>query len=407
MTENPRDSLTARLRALPRPAATHVAARALAEYPEDPARESLSTRLRAFRSQVPVYTSVPALSHATAPAGATVRPPLLRRWRLRIVVIALVVAVNSVATYLVPVYADALGHMPGVGDFLRWSGLSARDLTTVDVGTDHDGVRLHVAAAYADENRTVIFLDVSGPRTATGSGGFPEMTLTDQFGHTYAETAAGWGIKGAPQPRSGDDVPGYTVFTPITGAAVGAGARLTLAAHNFQLGGGNKAQQPASLTGTWAVSFIVERHPAARTSWHPATIAGATYTFGHVTITSGSLVEIAWRAAGPAVRAANLAIEAEFRAEQPPSPSTPSSPPAVGAQTAPHDPMRFVRPFEPELIDASGRPVSQTPALGSSGSSSEDWLEWTFNYILKPGQYRFVLVRSDGGFQWERDLTVP
>jgi hypothetical protein len=54
-------------------------------------------------------------------------------------------------------------HLPGVADLLRWTGLSTADLTIIDVGTDHDGVGLHVSAGYADDNGTVLVLDEHGP----------------------------------------------------------------------------------------------------------------------------------------------------------------------------------------------------------------------------------------------------
>jgi hypothetical protein len=79
-------------------------------------------------------------------------------------------------------------HLPGVADFLRWSGLSQGVLTMIDVGTDHDGVGLHVSAGYADGNVTVLVLDEHGPKLGSGPaiGGFEDLSLTDQFGHTYA-----------------------------------------------------------------------------------------------------------------------------------------------------------------------------------------------------------------------------
>ena len=88
---------------------------------------------------------------------------------------------NSGAMYFVAAYADAAGHLPGLGYFLRWSGLAAEDLTQIDATSDHDGVRLHVSAASADENATVVILDYQGPAGAADIGGFESLTLHDQF----------------------------------------------------------------------------------------------------------------------------------------------------------------------------------------------------------------------------------
>jgi hypothetical protein len=111
----------------------------------------------------------------------------------------------------------ALGHLPGVSYFLKWSGLSADDVSAIDVSTDHGGVRLHVSAGYADENETVLILDYQGPKGGgTGAGGFGSLTLTDQFGHTYSARVAGFGEKGQPI-ASGHDIAGYVAFDTITG----------------------------------------------------------------------------------------------------------------------------------------------------------------------------------------------
>lgn len=400
------DSLTQRLTALHRPLPTGLVARALhVKAAQAVRRDSLSDRLSALHRPLPARVAS-SVSAATTVQRVKRGPHRVRRWRTPIVAIVALLAVNGAATYFVPVYAAALGHLPGVGDFLRWSGLGTADLTIIDVGTDHDAIGLHVSAGYADENRTVLILDFHGPKNGSGPavGGFEDLSLTDQFGHTYRGGVSGWGIKGQPEPLSGQDVPGYATFDPMTGPAAVVGARLTLSGHQFDLGSDAHGQL-LSIRGTWQVSFILERHPATHVPWAPATIAGASYTFDHVTITGGTLVEVGWRAAGPAVRAANLASEAANLAGQPSPPGCTTNCVTRGAPE-PADPFQFIRPFMPHLIDAAGHEVAQTGALGNTGGSSEDWVEGTFDYLLKPGQYRFVLPGSAGsGF--ERDLSVP
>ncbi len=400
------DSLTQRLTALHRPLPKGLVARALHVTPAQPVRrDSLSDRLSALHRPLPARV-VSSVSAATTGQRVERGPHRVRRRRTLIAAMVALLAVNGAATYFVPVYAAALGHLPGVGDFLRWSGLGTADLTIIDAGTDHDGIGLHVSAGYADENRTVLILDFHGPKNGSGPavGGFGELSLTDQFGHTYREGVSGWGIKGQPEPAQGQDVPGYATFDPMTGPAAVVGARLTLTGHQFDLGSDARGQL-LSIRGTWQVSFILERHPATHVPWASAAIAGASYTFDHVTITGGTLVEIGWKAAGPAVRAANLAIEAANLSGQPSPPGCNTNCVRPGAPE-PADPLQFIRPFMPHLIDVAGHEVAQSGALGNSGGSSEDWVEWTFDYLLKPGQYRFVLPTS-AGFGFERDLSVP
>ncbi len=275
-------------------------------------------------------------------------------------------------------------HSPGVSDFLRWSGLSQGDLTTIDVATEHDGVRLHVSAGYADENHTVLILDFRGPKTGSGNGigGFEALSLTDQFGHAYAQGPSGAGIKSQPAPVSGQDVPGYATFDPITGPAATLGARLILRSQQFDTYTGAKGQA-TYIKSTWQVTFVLERRPAAHVQWAGASITGSTYTFNHVTITRGTLVEIGWTARGPAVAAANAA--------------------SVPGAAEP-----CINPFLPVLLDSTGREVPQAAPLGGTGmSSTDDYVSRTSEYEVQPGRYRFVLLTPTGGYGFERDVSIP
>jgi hypothetical protein len=279
-------------------------------------------------------------------------------------------------------------HLPGVADFLRWSGLSQGVLTIIDVGTDHDGVGLHVSAGYADDNVTVLVLDKHGPKRGSGPaiGGFEDLSLTDQFGHTYAQGVSGSGIKSQPEPLSGQDVPGYATFDPITGPAAVVGARLTLTGHQFDLG--SDTHGLTDPTSTWQVTFALERRPTTHVQWARASITGATYTFNHVTITGGTRVQIGWTAQGAAVAAANAAWQ-------------PADGQPLGDCTS---------PFQPVLLDSTGREVPQGATLLSGGaqrSSTEDYVSGTLEYVVQPGRYRFVLLTPPGGHGFERDLLIP
>jgi hypothetical protein len=278
-------------------------------------------------------------------------------------------------------------HLPGVADFLRWSGLSQGVLTIIDVGTDHDGVGLHVNAGYADDNVTVLVLDEHGPKRGSGRaiGGFEALSLTDQFGHTYAG-GAGWGIKSQPQPLSGQRVPGWATFDRITGPAAVVGARLTLAGHQFDLG--SDAHGLTSIKSTWQVTFALERRPTTHVQWASASITGATYSFNHVTITGGTRVHIGWTAQGAAVAAANAA-------------ETP-----VDGRSQPGD---CINTFQPVLLDSTRRGAAVAPPLDARAGrlSTEDYVSGTLEYVVQPGRYRFVLLTPPGGHGFERDLLIP
>ena len=402
------DSLTRRLAQLRRAAPPTLGAGALVRAGVDSAAtpqpvDSLEHRLLGLRKRMDASVSGPAGARAAERA----RGPLARRRRRRRIAAAaagLVVALvaNGGAMYFVPAYADAVGHLPGVGYFLRWSGLAAGDLTQIDATSDHDGVRLHVSAAYADENATVVIFDYQGPASAVGVdiGGFDSLTLHDQFGHDYSATAAGFGEKGE-HLRAGDDIAGYASFAPISGPAATLGARLTFRAENFHTGGHTGDGAPAVIGGAWEVKFVLERQSATHTKVEPATVSGATYTFDDVSVSGGTHLAIKWHAAGPAVDAALAASEALARAAQPDRGQPTKNAPLGTDPTAP------MRPYIPRLVDAGGRTVRLGPTIGNPFfSGGEGRISGQLDYILTPGVYHLVLTTLDGtGF--DRSVTVP
>jgi hypothetical protein len=185
---------------------------------------------------------------------------------------------------------------------------------------------------------------------------------------------------------SGQDVPGSATFDPITGPAAVVGARLTLTGHQFDLG--SDAHGLTSIKSTWQVMFALERRPTTHVQWARASITGATYSFNHVTITGGTRVHIGWTAQGAAVAAANAA-------------ETP-----VDGRSQPGD---CINPFQPVLLDSTGRGAAVAPPLaaGAGRLSTEDYVSGTLEYVVRPGRYRFVLLTPPGGHGFERDLFIP
>jgi hypothetical protein len=136
------------------------------------------------------------------------------------------------------------------------------------------------------------------------------------------------------------------------------------------------------------VTFALERRPTTHVQWASASITGATYSFNHVTITGGKRVQIGWTAQGAAVAAANAAWQ-----------------PADGRSP----PVDCISPFQPVLLDSTGREVPQAATLsgGAQRSSTEDYVSGTSEYVVQPGRYRFVLLTPPGGHGFERDLFIP
>ena len=395
------DSLSARLTNLAGAVPVGVVSRAMAAAAgagvrAPLSRASLREGLTGLRPVMPAGAVRRACARATGKAS-----PLRGRQgtiRGRVLVglgVTLVVAANGGALLLAPAYADAVSELPGLGWFLSWSGLTSSDVSIIDVSTEHDGVRIHVSAAYADENQTVVVLDYRG---ATGC---ETMELTDQFGHTYQVRASNVGEKGKPLDP-GEGVPGFAAFDPLTGPAAVVGARLTL--HESDCGTvlGNSGPAPTEgpggitagqarpfepIRGTWDVTFVLRQHPATHVQWASAELNGVTYRFPSVTITGSTHVEIQWEATGPAIA---------FLDQQP----------AAGDGTPPPSPIDALDPFRPALVDANGGVVTQAPGFGMILAAVGDQITGRSDYTLSSGRYRFTVHLPDGS-TFERALVIP
>jgi hypothetical protein len=291
---------------------------------------------------------------------------------LLIGVIAMVL--NGIAVYFLPAYAYALGQVPGAGALVRWSGLSANDIDVIYATAAHNGVRLSVTAGFADENHTLLTIEVYGPRSSPGA--FDSLTLTDQFGHSYAEQ----GFQAfAVTNLSDGGTPDYFDFSGITGPAAVVGARLTLTATNWRTACAcDAATDPNIVTvpGTWQVTFVITPRAPVFIRWAPATVDGLRYSFPSVSITDSKLVEIVMDAQGAILPASIF--------------SGPGDPPEVPA---------------PQLEDADGRPVKETVVPWTSLHSANDFQSQDLDYVLQPGTYRLTVYGLHGS-SVERELIV-
>lgn len=349
--------------------------------------DTLVVRLQGLSRPAPAALVARARAAALGGDGSKDRAIIRRRRTRRGIIAAVVtflVAGNVAASYLVPVYAGVIGKVPGMGSILSMSGVSAADVTTINSSDEHDGVRLTVVDAYADENGTIMTLSITRP--GSPAGGPHNSSLTDQFGHTYHAGYSGFGDKAGNHMTSDGATPGFMSFAPITGAAAVTGARLTLHMEDWNAFAASAAAvgAPGSVVrGTWSVTFVLIRHPAVHLSLSAATAGGVEYTFPSATVTASRLVQIEWAARGPAVAAA-LAENAGSVA----------------------DPTAALQQTYPNLIDAAGHVVAQAPYFeGMFFTRQGDTESGVLNFALTPGKYRLVVKAADGsGF--ERDLMI-
>ncbi len=343
-------------------------------------RESLTARLTGWRTRVPAGLVDAAMHASTARVATNIerskrRTHGNRRWLVVAIIAIAVFAANGAATYFVPLYANALGHVPGAGTLLQWTGLSANDVTVLYASSEHDGIRLTVSAGYTDENRTLLTVEVYGPGNRPGV--FETWSLTDQFGRAYTDGGGDFAV--ANQPDGG--TPDYLDYAPITGPAAVVGARLTLRAETWStICACNSATDPDTIRvpGVWQVTFVLQRHSAARIRLTPGSVAGLRYTFPSVTITNSKLVEIHVEGDGPAVTAMYFSGAADL---------------AIPA---------------PILLDSQGRTVARTLLPGRLSTANEEAASsyQVLDYILNPGHYRLVLA-GESGSKLVRDLVVP
>ena len=304
-----------------------------------------------------------------------------------------VLLVNVAAAYFAPKYERTLADS-GVGPvsqrFLAAVGLSDGDVTTIGDSATSSGHTLKLEAAYADGLRTVVFVSIDG-RGVTGNPkqyglqpgdwgiDYNNMTLTDQFGHTYG----GYGIGG----------PTELQFEALPWPASQLGARLTLhitgieALWKIASQGPSKVIDTEALTthGDWTLHATLISAPA-HTIGRPAPIhtSIADYTFTSITASETELV-LHWTVAGP--------VNEQLSVWQLTLPNR---------QTDPYADPLIRDYFTPHVYDASGTQLQmQDWGFGSSKTGPAQG-EMTV-FIPGPGRYRIKL----GAAVDDRWVVVP
>lgn len=276
--------------------------------------EGVETRLRAFPASAALH---PADEQAIAEIHLWPRPaprPRAKRLVVRIsataaVAVIAILLINIVAAYFAPKYERALADS-GVGPvsqrFLSAVGLKAGDVTVVGDSATSAGHTLKLVGAYADGLRTVLFVTIDGggvagnPKqygTHPGEWGidYNDMTLTDQFAHSYD----GVGIGG----------PTDLQFQPLAWPASDVGGRLTLhitgiwAMWKFVKQGPSKVIDAEALTthGDWSLHVTLISAPYHTIALPAPVHAGAaTYTFTSITASETEVV-LHWTVSAPGI----------------------------------------------------------------------------------------------------------
>jgi hypothetical protein len=276
--------------------------------------DELESRLRKLSNSVVLRPQdANAVTRLKVPAVPTSpsrpAPPAIR---ISVSVAAAIIAIllaNIAAAYFAPKYQRTLadsGVGPASQRLLAAVGLSDGDVSTIGDAATSAGHKLKLEAGYADGLRTVLFVSIDG-RGMTGNPkqyglhpgdwgvNYNDMTLTDQFGHSYG----GYGTGG----------PTDLQFETLQWPASILGARLTLhitgieALWRIAEQGPNKVIDTDALTthADWTLHATLIAAPAHAialpTSMHTAQ---AVYTFTSITSTETEMV-LHWTVAGPIV----------------------------------------------------------------------------------------------------------
>jgi hypothetical protein len=320
-----------------------------------------------------------ALRVAPTPVRAVhfLRRPMVRLGAVAVTV-AVVILLNLVAAYYAPTYSRAIADAPGIGGpsskILAAAGLRAGDVTSFNDSASSRGHTLSLVAGYADGLRTVLFISIDGKGLVgdpkgfgmnPGDYGIGNLTLTDQFGHSYVPD----GVGGA------TDLP----FNPLVWPASSVGARLTLHVTAIEA---LWLRSTGEVQGDWTLHATLVASPV-HTLPLPAPVRTpqASYMFTSVRSSATTLV-IRWTVDGPILDA------------------------ITRLHASNHDKEMVLEReyFWPQVFDTSGRPVQ----LEYFGTTFTKPATGEINvFIPGPGRYRIQLgdpLTSDDQQRW---IAVP
>jgi hypothetical protein len=305
------------------------------------------------------------------------RRPMVRLGAVAMTV-AVVILLNLVAAYYAPTYSRAIADAPGIGGpsskILAATGLSAGDVTSFNDSANSAGHTLRLEAGYSDGLRTVLFISIDGKGLVgdpkgfgmnPGDYGMGNLTLTDQFGHSYVPD----GVGGATDLQ----------FTPLVWPASTVGARLTLHVTSIKA---LWLRSTGEVQGDWALNATLVASPAHTLSLPaPVRTPQASYTFTSIRSSATSLV-IKWTVDGPILDAITK-VHGTNRDEE----------------------MVLEREyFWPQVFDTSGHPVQLEDFVTTFTKPATGEIKV---FIPGPGRYRIQLGEALTTDDQQRWIAVP
>lgn len=290
------------------------------------------------------------------------------------VAVTLLMILSTVgASYYAPVFAQALADAPIAGSITGWmlravglAGVPHR-VTAIGDAVTSSGYRVDLVGGYADAGRTVMFLRVSpGARVMLVSTQIgQELSLHDQFGQTYHQTAA------IQDSLTGEN---SLIFEALRWPASIVGARLWLSFSTLEVG---LARDSSLITGHWQLAGTLAMDEG-RNLTPPA---------------DGTLGEM--RLAFTRVRAMPSALLVDFELE----------PGTLDLNKVIPDGLKGRRAFTVTLVSDVG---SERQLLrGQSGSSGSAKVAGTWIWLLDaPGHYQ-LRISYEGVGSLTREIDVP
>ena len=347
--------------------------------------QSLDARLRGL--EIPVRAGLAERALAQTDRRAP-RYSVTRRFRTRLVfslaLITVLIGGNMTAAYFLPRYSEALAGAYFVGAIsgpvLRAAGLANARLTSANDKAISAGHTLQLVAAYADSDRTVLFVEIDGQplqvvskaQPSAGTLAIGDVQISDQFGHQYLPIAGAHSVLDPIEVE------------PLVWPASTEGARLTIQVANIEPASG--AHQ--LITGNWTLHVTLFQQTAERLAL-PASgsIGGTHYAFTAVHLSS-ALLQIRIRVSGDAV----IKLD-EVSASRPTD--------AAGERARGEEIGRIVFGYlEPTLIAPDGSVVSPR-----SWDVGDGLIDATYAGV-GPGTYH-VLIGDPASGVYDATIVVP
>ena len=331
---------------------------------------NLEDRLSGLDLPMPDTLVPRILALAAQPGTRRIRPGRRRpRWASVVLAVLLLIVVLGAASFYAPRFAQTLADAPivgtAIGPALRSIGLAGFQgrFNALDSRATSSGYTLRLVAGYADNNATILVLDVEPP----DHGLFAQAQLTDQFGRTIQLHT------GMSDTLSGDNV---LVFDGIPWPDSILGVRLRLHASVLE---GLPDGKPVA--GDWTLQGTIPVESGHALPLPAAGILGdSTFRLTHVEATNATL-GIRMEISGPLARQLDRSIGSE-----------------ISGVSKPHE------AFFTDLVDASGR--SATAIYGNTSTGIGPAQFYGMWVITHPGEYR-IRIAYEGVGSFERTITIP